>query len=346
VKRAMSCVIALALALLVAGNPVAPAPARAGGVVCHDVTVGVTVLLLPQTMFGRLCEPATPARTVLVLVPGATYTGDYWDLPAQQGLYSFRAGMNNDGYATLVVDRLGSGRSSRPLSATLTALVQADAVHQAIQKLRAGSLGSRYDKVIVGGHSLGGGIAVLEAATFHDADALLMASISHHFDAVDTAALFLTMHPAILDPQLMLRGYDPGYLTTAPGTRAKDFHNPAIPAIPAIAHDESTKDVFSPTEAADALGIGILTPYSALVHVPVLLAVSSGDQLMCGPLPPAADCTSAETVRAQELPYWAPEAQLEVFQLPGGYGHSFNYAPNANLFQQAVTDWANRKVGR
>lgn len=343
-KRAMSCVIALALAVLVAGNPPAPAPARAGGVVCHDVNVAVTVLLLPQTMFGRLCEPATPSRTVLVLVPGATYTGDYWDLPAQLGLYSFRAGMNNDGYATLVVDRLGSGRSSHPLSATLTALVQADAVHQVIQRLRAGTLGSGYDKVIVGGHSLGGGIAVLEAATFQDVDGVLMAAISHHFDAVATANLFLTMHPAMLDPQLMLRGYDPGYLTTEAGTRAEDFHAPGIPTIPAINHDESTKDVFSPTEAVDALGVGILTPYSALVTVPVLMAVGSNDELMCGPLPPAADCTSAGTVRAQEVPYFSPAAQLEVFQQPG-YGHSFNYAPNANLFQQVVTDWANRKVG-
>ena len=345
-KSAMKRAVALGLAVLAAGIPLVPGPAGASGASCRNVDVAVSALLLPQTMFGRLCQPAAATRTALVLVPGGTYTGDYWDLPAEAGLYSFRAGMNDDGYATMVVDRLGTGRSSRPLSATLTALVQADAVHQVIQGLRAGRFGPRYDRVIIGGHSLGGAIAVLEAATYHDVDGVLIASISHHFNPVNTAGLFLTMYPATVDPRLLLRGYDPGYLTTMPGTRATFFHSPAIPNPLALAHDDATKDVFATTEAADAVGVAILTPYSALVNAPVLLTDSNADVLMCGELPLAADCSSAQAYRQQEAPYWAPAAQLETFLLPGGYGHSFNYAPNAADFQHVVTDWANRRVGR
>jgi pimeloyl-ACP methyl ester carboxylesterase len=345
VKTAIRRAVAIGLALVAVGSPIAPAPVHADQPSCHDLNVPVGLLGL-QTMYGKLCTPPGPTHTVVVLVPGATYTGDYWDLPAESGLYSFRAGMNADGYATLVVDRLGSGRSSRPLSATLTALAQADAVHTIIRRLRAGTLGPRYDNVILGGHSLGGAITVLEAATYHDVDAVLIAGISHHLDAVDAAAYFFAaLYPADLDPQLASRGLDPGYLTTEPGTRARAFHNPAIPAQQAIGHDESTKDVFAPTEAADAIGISILTSYSALINVPVLLAVSAGDELMCGSLPLAADCSSPEAFHAQEAPYFSPAAQFESFMLPGDYGHCFNYAPNADLFQHTVTDWANRKVG-
>jgi pimeloyl-ACP methyl ester carboxylesterase len=344
-RSVMRRAVAIGLAALAVGAPIAPAPAQAGGSSCQDLNVPVTVIG-QQTMYGRLCEPAAPARTALVLVPGATYTGDYWDLPPELGLYSFRAGMNGAGYATMVVDRLGSGRSSRPLSATLTALVQAAAVHQIIQRLRAGAFGTRYDKVIVGGHSLGGAISVLEAATYHDVDGVLMAGISHHLDAVDTSTkLFPNFSPAALDPRFAGRGYDPGYLTTLPGTRELAFHNPAVPTPAAIAHDESTKDVWSATEAADAVGVAVMSPYSTLITVPVLLAVSSGDELMCGAIPLAADCSSAAALRRQEAPYFAPEAQLEVYLHPGGYGHSFNYAPNAGEFQRTVADWANRMVG-
>jgi pimeloyl-ACP methyl ester carboxylesterase len=281
---------------------------------------------------------------VVVLIPGGTYTGDYWDLPADAGLYSFRAGMNDDGYATMVVDRLGTGRSSRQRSATLTALVQADAVHQVVKGLRAGTFGPGYDKVVIGGHSLGGAVAMLEAATYRDVDGVLIASISHHLDAVDTVAdLFLNLRPATTDP--LLRGHDPGFVTTRPGSRAQAFHHPARPTPRAIAHDESTKDVFALTEAADAIGLGILTPYSALVNVPVLLTDSRSAELRCGSLPLAADGSSAAAFRAQEAPYFSPKARLETYLLPGDYGHSFNYAPNAADFQHAVTDWANRMIG-
>lgn len=343
-KSAMSRAVAIGLAIMLAASPIAPAPVNADQTSCQTVNIPVAVLG-SQTMYGRLCEPPVPTHTVFVLVPGATYTGDYWDLPPQLGLYPFREHLNSDGYATLVVDRLGSGHSSRPLSATLTALIQADAVHQVIQRIRDGSIGSGYTKVIIGGHSLGGAIAVIEAATFHDVDGVLMAGISHHLDPVDAAAnFFLSLYPAALDARFLLRGLDLGYLTTRPGSRARAFHNPtAAPA--AIAHDESTKDVFAPGEAADAIGVAIIAPYTLLLTAPVLLAASDGDELMCGPLPPAADCTSPEAFHAQEAPYFSAQAQLETYLLPGNYGHSFNYAPNADQFQHTVTDWANRTVG-
>jgi pimeloyl-ACP methyl ester carboxylesterase len=112
--------VAAGLAALAFGVQVAPASAAADPATCQDVYLPVTLAGQQQTMFGHLCRPSRPTSTVLLLVPGATYTAAYWDLPASLGLFSFRGALNDAGYATLAVDRLGSGRSSRPASALLT----------------------------------------------------------------------------------------------------------------------------------------------------------------------------------------------------------------------------------
>ena len=57
------------------------------------------------------------------------------------------------------------------------------------------------------------------------------------------------------------------------------------------------------------------------------------------------DCSSAAAVHRQEAPYYSPEARLRTYLLPGTYGHAFNYAPNADLFYQAVARWAEEVVG-
>ena len=68
---------------------------------------------------------------------------------------------------------------------------------------------------------------------------------------------------------------------------------------------------------------------------------------LCSPLPlVGSDCSSPQALRRQESLYYSPAAQLETYMLPGNYGHSFNYAQNANLFSQFVAGWAERKVGR
>jgi len=342
-------VLALGLALVAVGYPLAPGQAEANGVSCSEVRIPVTLAvlpLLPQTMFGRLCVP-DGAATVQVLIPGGSYTSSYWDLPADRGLFSFRAAMNEAGYATLTVDRLGTGRSSKPLSVLLTTFTDAAVMHQVVGRLRSGALGHRFAKVIIGGHSLGASISVIEAANYQDVDGVLLAALTHHLDLVDSAADgLLSFYPATVDPLLAKRLPDPGYLTTEPGTRYQAFHNPGQPVAGAIDFDESTKDVFAATEAADAIGVSIMSPYSILINAPVLVTLGGQDELFCSPLPIATDCSSAEALRQQEAPFYNPNARLRTYLLPGSYGHSFNFAPNAAEFATAAARWADELVGR
>jgi pimeloyl-ACP methyl ester carboxylesterase len=323
----------LVAAALVAGIMLVPTPAQAS-TTCETRAFPVTVAGLQQTMAGTLCVPSN-AHTLQIVVPGGFYNRSYWDIALAPR--SFRLAMNNAGYATLAIDRIGSGASSVPPSALLTGISQADAVHQVVTAMRP-----RFAKIILGGHSLGSAIAMIEAGTYHDVDGVLVTSLSHHLNLLGTASVATTFVPAILDPAFGNRQLDPGYLTTMAGTRySMQQPGPNMPA--AVSLDETTKDVSAATELVDSALLGTVIPYTRLIDVPVLSAVGSADPMVCGLL--AADCSTAAAYLASEAPFYGPAAKLATYVLPG-FGHSINYAPNSSDLYAAVVSWANRMVGR
>lgn len=331
---------ACALALTVLGIAMVLSPqSQASQVTCEDRHIPVTLAGLPQTMFGRLCVPSG-ASAVQVLIPGGTYNSTYWDSPYDPRSRSFRVAANNAGYATLTVDRLGTGRSSKPLSAIVTAIGQAHAVHEVVQALRAGTLGPAFDKVILGGHSLGSAIAMMEAGTYHDVDAVLITGMAHRLSPLGTVPLFTSLVPAALEPRFA--GLDIGYLTTRPGTRYRAFHSPGPQDPEVTATDESTKDVIAPGEVIDGALIGAVIPYTKLIDVPVLVALGD-DPSFCGLL--GTDCSSAEGLRRSEAAYYSPAARLRTY-VHHGYGHAFNYAPDAPGYHGFVMGWADEALGR
>ncbi|MFB9925000.1 alpha/beta hydrolase [Amycolatopsis halotolerans] len=339
-----------AVALLCAGTVLAPAQASAEEAVCQDLTIPVSLVDLPplgltdQTMYGRLCVPPGGSHTLQVLVPGGTYNSTYYDPPGLPDTQSFRKAVNNAGYATLAVDRVGSGRSSKPPSALLTASSQANAVHHAIQAMRTGAVGPRFDKIVLVGHSLGSATTIIEAATFHDVDGMVVTGFTHRLAPLTVSPTVAAVIPAALDEKMSkVVGLDPEYLTTADGTRYAAFHNPGPFNQQVIDEDEANKDLVTAGELVDAALLGIVLPYSRQINVPVLVAMGEEDGVFCGPL--ASDCSSAESLRQGEAAYYSPEANLRTFVLPG-YGHSINYASNAPLLHDAVTSWTNEMVGQ
>jgi pimeloyl-ACP methyl ester carboxylesterase len=284
------------------------------------------------TMYGKLCAPAG-ANTVQVLIPGGTYNSSYWDIGFDPDSRSYREAMNNAGYATLAVDRLGTGRSSKPLSVLVTATAQAQAVHEVIRTLRP-----RFSKVIVGGHSIGSAMAMIEAGNYQDVDGVLVTGMTHRMNLITVIPVLANMIPAPLDPKLASRGIDLGYLTTSPGTRYNAFHVPGPLVDGAINFDESTKDVFAATEAVDTIALtNIVIPATRRIQVPVLIVLGN-DKHFCG-APLGSDCSSAEALRQSEAPFFSPAAHLQTYILQG-YGHAINYAPNAPEYHQVVVNWA------
>jgi len=292
----------VAVVLLAAGLSVPPGTAAAEQTACEDVRVPVRVALTTHSVHGRLCVPQG-AKTLQVLVPGGTYNSAYWDIGHSPETRSYRQAMNRAGIATVAVDRLGSGRSSKPLSVLLTLPTQARAVHAVVESLRP-----RFDRVVLVGHSVGSAVVTTEAVTYDDVDGVVITGLTHRINLPGAVPVFATLIPASLDPRTRGQGLDPGYLTTIPGSRHSSFHAPGVTERGALDFDEATKDVVTPIETVGTVLISELIPVSRRITVPVMVVMGGGDGNFCGP-PLGADCSSSEALRASEGPFYAPEAR-------------------------------------
>lgn len=339
VRTSLRSIVASAAAILLCLTPnTAHADDTAPGR-CTPVSIPVPL----GEMAGSLCTPAARATdTVMVLIAGSNYNHTYWDFPYAPETYSFRRAMNAAGVATLVIDRLGNGASTRPPSTQVTATVSARALHDIVQALRRGLAGAPpFGKVVTGGHSLSSGIDVLEATTYQDVDGILLTGFSHALNVSEVLGVISTYHQAAEDARFADRDYDPGYLTTRPGTRAASFFAPETADPEVLAVDEATKEVFSPAEYPDGL-TSTLPPMTNFINVPVMVVNGSRDRLSCGP--EYAVCADAEILRATEAPFFGPAARLRTYVLPGS-GHSVNLARNTAEYRAAVIDWV-RSIGQ
>lgn len=187
-----------ALLALCGGLAVAPASARAAstpsapGVKTIRVTFTVVndndtqVSCLPNTADGKtytvsgsliLPAGATPAG-VTFYVHGLGFASYFWDFTAVPG-YDYAGAEAAAGHASLVIDRLGYGKSSIPPGDTTCVGSQATILHEIVQDLRAGNYSATglttppsFRGVGLVGHSAGGQLVEVEAYTFKDIDAL------------------------------------------------------------------------------------------------------------------------------------------------------------------------------
>ncbi len=285
-------------------------------------------------MHATLCLPVLPAADIplQVLVAGGTYNRTYW---AGLGLpnYSYSARAASAGFATLAVDRIGTGRSSQPLSILVSASMQADALHQVITRVRSGVLtGRKHTRVALAGHSLGSMAAVIAAARHPaDVDALILTGYSHRIAPGGLLTSLASMYPAASEG----RPLDLGYLTTRPGVRGSLFHayGEVDPAV--LAADEITKDVASATELPDGVLAGLSRDTSRRITAPVLEANGERDSWACT----AVDCASAASLLAAEHGYFT--APLTTYVQPRS-GHSLALARDGGAFTDFASGWLHR----
>lgn len=334
--------LAAVAAALLAFVVVSPTAAADPDPVCRDVEVPVSLvggLPADQMIYGQLCDPRQgPSRTLQILLHGVTYDHHYWDMPGFGGRYSYVRYMAEAGYSTLALDRIGSGRSSHPLGTLITAVSNADVVHQVIQAVRGGDLpGGPRSKIVTVGHSYGTVVAEQEAALYRDVDGVIGTGWLNLPGVVPSALLFAQQHPAGLDPKFPHLLLDPSYLTTRPGTRGY-FYQPGNYDPEVLAKDEELKQTDTTAEL-QTFAVPALVETALKIEAPTLLVVGEHDVFFCTP-PEHAPCTENQTIESQRQ-YFAPEAGLEAY-VQRGAGHDIALELNNRDGFRAMLSWLRR----
>jgi pimeloyl-ACP methyl ester carboxylesterase len=330
--------------ILIAIGAAGPPPAwSAPAVRCTDqrVRVGLQPGAKRYSVATTLCIPAGARRpTVHVLVSGASYGRKYWDLPYRPNEYSYVRALTRAGYATLNVDRIGLGRSSRPPAEDVSIESNAYVIHELITALRRAEIGRvRFKRVVIVGHSLGVGITWVEAATYHDVDGVVVTD-GMHTPASGLWVAIGSFYPAQVDPRFSNVTLPAGYLTTLPDRRGAIFYYEAGADPKVIELDEATKETATEMELA-TLAPSADPSVSRSIGVPVLSVVGEFDRNFCDI--PCSDPSSPAPAREREN--YGPAACLEIFVAPRA-GHSINLHRSAPIWYRAAISWSDRRVGR
>lgn len=292
---------------------------------------------------GQLCRPRHGrADAVQVLVHGASYSKIYWDFPFQPQHYSYVLRATRAGFATLAIDRLGTGESDRPPPELVSVHAAANTVHQIVGALRAGSTTDsnghaiRFDHVVLVGHSFGSNISWTEAGIYGDVDALVLTAISHDQNPPGAPLTETDAYPANLDPKFAGLGLPDGYLTTIPGKRGELFYYlpGASPAV--IAVDEQTKDTLPVGMLFDQFTTYALTQN---IHVPVLNVIGDFDTLSCQ----NPSCTASGSVD-NEASFYPADACYTQWVVPNA-GHALNLHLNAPSWVERAQHWIAAALG-
>ncbi|MBV9794525.1 MAG: alpha/beta hydrolase [Actinobacteria bacterium] len=341
---ALVAALTAVLAGLASCSP-APPPA-AGAPRCQPESLPVRLSAPATTSYhvsGWLCADGSP-RVVEVLIPGLTYGASYWNFPLDPARYSYVRAATAAGFATLAIDRLGTGTSSHPPAADVTATSEAYALHLIVQRLRSGLPGhGRFGTVVLVGHSYGSDVALREAAAYGDVAGVISTGwltagnpaghlqVRNSYDAA-----------APDDPKFAHVSLPDGYVTTKPGTRGADFYNTAYASPAVIGEDEVLKETVTSGELASVV-VPIPAASTRQIKVPVLLADGQDDNLDCSASLPGVSCASAAALIAREQPNYAPAACLQAFVLPKA-GHSINLHPDAPQWFAEANRWVRAYV--
>jgi len=322
-------------------DALAPAEAGSCSMVHFDVVLDESA---PDTysIVGELCRPAQGrARTLQILLHGASFNRHYWDFPFRPRRYSYVRHANAAGSATLAVDRLGTGDSDRPPPELVTVHASASTVHQIVSAIRSGDHRDddgrrlRFDNIVLVGNSFGSNISWTEAGIYGDVDGLILTGISHDQNPPGAPLTQLYAYPANLDPKFAGLGLPDGYITTLPGRRAEMFFHLPGTAPAVLPVDEALKDT---------LPVGMLfdqfTTYGLTqnIHVPVLNVVGDFDTLSCQ-LP---SCTESGSIAGEGSNYPADACYTQVI-VPNS-AHALNLHRNAPRWYRRAQRWVERGI--
>lgn len=338
-RTARLAAVALASTFVV-GLPVAASGAAAAtsdgqGFKQHTMTQQVSLTdngPADQTLSSVVYEPTGGrARGIQVMIPGSTYDHRYFDLKTSQGWVSQARAAAKDGWISVAVDRIGTGNSSHPAADKLGDTAHAATIHQLVTELKATYKGL---PVALVGHSLGSTIAIQEAATYKDVDAVVTTGLLHHAGA--GLGLFSTLiHPSAQDPEFAGRPVPAGYLTTQDGLRHL-FYWPFNADLNTVNADDAIKQTTTTGEITDFGAEQYKNVFAKNVNVPVLSVVGEHDSFFFDP----ANLDKAVAAEPASYP-GSPQADVKV--IPSA-GHDLALQRNADSTTNFIDTWLSHKL--
>jgi alpha-beta hydrolase superfamily lysophospholipase len=293
-----------------------------------------------QAVAATVFAPAdVDARDVRVLVcwPGGSYGRDYWDihLPGREG-YSFAEHMTARGFVVVAADPLGVGDSDRPADGTLcTYDAQADAAHATVELIRArlndGSLVEGLppvtDPQMIGvGHSMGGGLVVLQQARSASYSAIAVLGFTHGTkDRAVRSGDDASLRATAIEQAKGFWGdqWEARYGVVDKAPHQAWLNGPDAPA-DIVAADNANTVSWAAEPYIDALHVGLTAAYAARVIAPVLIAFGEYD-IAARP--------------RDEAAFYERSNDITLFVLAGSY-HCHNFQTGRTTLWTRLAAWA------
>lgn len=291
------------------------------------------------TIRGHITGPADglSATTASLYLHGLDLGESFWTGAYRGASYVDRQAAA--GHVSVTIDRLGYDSSDKPDGFGSCMGGQADIAHQIVEQLKSGSYQSgngdptpgAYAEIALHGHSLGGGIAALEAASFGDVDALVVDAYSDRIlspaaqaDAV--AALERCAQGGESTEGSGAGGYT--FFSSSPDDFRKVFFATTPPALIEGALQQRNRNACGDLATVAAIGEANVAT-AADVHIPVLVVAGGADGVY--PAPAGQDTASQFT--------GSPDVKLVTL---AGTGHSLTTEDTAATFSSKVSKWLDR----
>jgi len=335
--RTVSRLVVAACALLL--------PASAWSAV-KDLTFPVTIQnrsLVPcsgagsgaATIAATLITPSPPTSSLTVYAHGLGFDRSFWHFDAVPGL-DYVAVLADRGHASLIIDRLGYGDSTKPDGNQSCIGVQADIVHQVIEQVR--QLHPEFTRVALAGHSAGGAVAQVEAYSFHDVDALAVISYADQGASPDALAAFgqagiacatgqaphdyASFGPSAADYSHLM------FNTPRPLTGQLPLIDAGPTAEPSVIVAATAARTLDPCGDDNSLPFEIVLSQLLLTQIQVPVLLVCGDQDAIFP-PPACDLQALHFLGNHDFTH------LTI----AGAGHAVTLGNTAAAFRDGVSAW-------